>query len=358
MSQLSNQKVPSEVLAQYNVVPEKCIISALGNGHINDTFLVKSNNATFVLQKINTHVFPDPYAVVNNAEHINQHLIKQQKQDSYPFACCEQLQTRDNLPYCQHQGKFWRAMYFIDNTYTIESIDKPEIAFQAASAFSKFSQTLSSFDAKLLTPVIPKFHDIEFRLAQLKQAINNNTQNRLNSCQSLIDVCHEQQDFINQVVTTIKELPLRVTHNDTKINNLLFDKVTNTPIAVIDLDTCMPGYLMHDFGDMVRTCCSNLAEDATNIEEMQIKTEILQALAAGYLSSFAATITAQEKLSLKLGARLMPLMIGMRFLTDYLEGDNYFQTHYEMHNLDRAKNQFKLFKLLTEAQTKIDLAFE
>ena len=152
----------------------------------------------------------------------------------------------------------------------------------------------------------------------------------------------------------IKTLPVKVTHNDTKINNLLFSSNTHQAIAVIDLDTCMPGFLMHDFGDMVRTCCSNLPEDSTALDQMTIRLDIFSALAKGYISTLDKHISEIEKGSLLIGALLIPFMMAVRFLTDYIDGDNYFHIKHQEHNLERAKNQMQLFKLLSQQREQLD----
>lgn len=197
-----------------------------------------------------------------------------------------------------------------------------------------------------MAEIIPNFHNLASRLTKLKNVIEKNPQGRLASCQSLVDFCLSQKTFISKVAELEATLPVQVTHNDTKINNLLFNSKTKEPIAVIDLDTCMPGFVMHDFGDMVRTCCSTLPEDGTNLSDMEIRLDILDALAKAYIESFDGNMSALEQESLVIGAQLLPFMIGVRFLTDYIDGDNYFHTTHDSHNLERAENQIHLFRSL------------
>ena len=189
-------------------------------------------------------------------------------------------------------------------------------------------------------------------MRQLQKAVDNDLQGRLSNCQELVNFCFDQKNFIDHVVDISKKLPLHVTHNDTKINNLLFT-TGDKPCAVIDLDTCMPGLLMHDFGDMVRTCCSNLAEDDTSTDKMVLKFDIFEALIQNYQNAFGEKITALEKESLIVGAKLLPFIIGTRFLTDHLNGDNYFQVSRENHNLDRAISQVQLFTLVCESEPEL-----
>jgi len=353
MTKTTDNSILSDVLAAYGYALEQCTVTPLGNGHINTTYLVQHKQEFFVLQKINHHVFKRPEVVVNNAQLINEYLAGQQASGLYALASIRQVSNQAGRVLTEIKGEYWRIMSYIADSYTLESVENSEDALNTASAFANFSAALSNFPAESLTEVIPKFHDIRHRMQQLEEAVEENPSDRLKNCRELVQFCQQQQDFVDQVVEITKGLPLHVTHNDTKINNLLFSRQEKRPIAVIDLDTCMPGYLMHDFGDMVRTCCSNLAEDATNIEQMRVRMDIFSALAKGYLGSLAGKISEQEKESLVLGAKLLPLMIGVRFLTDYLDGDNYFQVHHDNQNLERARNQIRLYQLLRESEDRL-----
>lgn len=239
------------------------------------------------------------------------------------------------------------------NSYTIEQVESPQQAAMAVEAFAHFTATLSVYDATQVDEIIPDFHHLPFRLQQLQKAIDADMIGRVKHAKSLIEFCQSQHKFISEIADISSKLPLHITHNDTKINNLLFSKDTDKPIAVIDLDTCMPGFLMNDFGDMVRTCVSSLVEDDPNIEHMEIDLDVLEALSTAYVGGLANKITDIEKESLVLGARLLPFMVGVRFLTDYLDGDNYFHVAHNSHNKDRAANQFQLYRLLTQVQPTI-----
>jgi aminoglycoside phosphotransferase (APT) family kinase protein len=264
----------------------------------------------------------------------------------------KQLLTKSGQNCIKIGGNYWRLMEFIADAHSVKSVNNPVQAALVATAFAQFSCALSDFPAHELNIIIADFHDISFRMQQLTTAVANNKQARLVNCQTLVDYFFQQSDFIKQVVAMSKKLPLRVTHNDTKINNLLFYR-GDKPCAVIDLDTCMPGLLMHDFGDMVRTCCSNLAEDDINVNNMVFKVDIYEALIRNYQATFADNITALEKESLLVGAKLLPFIVASRFLTDYLNGDKYFTVSREAHNLDRANNQIQLFKLICQAEAEL-----
>jgi len=340
------------VLNNYDFDFSKVEITPLGNGHINNTYKLTTPDAEFVLQQINHDVFPKTVELSSNAQKINQHLLQQKLQGNYPLSVPQQLSTKAGETCIKIGANYWRLMEFISNSYTLEEVESPEQAALVATAFANFSCALSDFPANDIAVIIEDFHEIRFRMRQLNDAVANDNKGRLSSCKDVVDFCFAQQAFIDHVVDISKKLPLHVTHNDTKINNLLFTS-GDKPCAVIDLDTCMPGLLMHDFGDMVRTCCSNLAEDDTSSEKMILKLDIFEALITNYQNTFGNKLTALEKDSLIVGAKLLPFIIGTRFLTDHLNGDNYFQVSRENHNLDRAKSQIQLFKLVSEAEPEL-----
>jgi Ser/Thr protein kinase RdoA (MazF antagonist) len=340
------------VLNSYDFDFSDVEINPLGNGHINSTYKLTTPNAEFVLQKINHDIFTKTVELSENAQKINTHLAKQNALGNYPLHVPQLLLTKNGETTIKIANNYWRLMEFISDSYTLEEVSSPKQASLVARSFAQFSGALSNFPAEELTVIINDFHDISFRLSQLNEAIAANAENRLNQCQEQVDFCLSQQGFIDEVIEISQKLPVHVTHNDTKINNLLFAK-GDLPCAVIDLDTCMPGLLMHDFGDMVRTCCSNLAEDDTSTEKMVFKYDIFEALITNYLAAFGDNITQLEKESLIVGAKLLPFIIGVRFLTDHLAGDHYFHVDRKNHNLDRAKSQFQLFKLISEAESKL-----
>lgn len=354
MSKVVDKDQINRVLPYYGCSLNNSTVSPLGNGLINSTYLVRNINDSFVLQRINHHVFKRPELVVNNAELINQHLQLKKEQSSYALEPMWQITANHDSPLVTVDDTFWRAIQFIPNCYTVEAVDTPAQATQVATAFGQFTSALSDFPATQLSEIIPNFHDLSSRVSQLKQAVSDNSNNRLAQCQEQVDFCLSQQDFIQKIADIVNVLPVRVTHNDTKINNLLFSSQTNAPVAVIDLDTCMPGFIMHDFGDMVRTCCSTLPEDGTQLDNMEVRLDILAALAQAYIQCFNDSITDIEQRSLVLGAQLLPFMIGIRFLTDYINGDSYFHTNYSAHNLDRAKNQLHFFKLLNAMEADLE----
>jgi len=355
MTKVVDNKTLNQVLSNYHCSIDNNTVSPLGNGLINSTFLVGTINDDFVLQRINKNVFKYPQQVIDNAELINKHLLAKKRVKQYSLSPLWQIPTINQQPMViDTYNEYWRAIHYIPNCFTVEEVETPEQARQVGAAFAQFTSALSDFPATSLTETIPDFHNLSKRIEQLKVVIKADSQNRLASCQSLVNFCFAQQAFIDEVEQLTKQLPIQVTHNDTKINNLLFCSKSNQPLAVIDLDTCMPGYLMHDFGDMVRTCCSNLPEDGTDLANMTVSFDIYSALAQGYIDNFGDKMSELEQQSLVIGAQLLPFMIGVRFLTDYLDGDNYFQVEHDNHNLDRAKNQLNLYRLLHGSREKLD----
>lgn len=344
-----NQWRNDEVLSYFVTEPENYIIKPLGEGLINQTFLIEHINSKakerFILQCINHQVFKHPQNIVDNSLLISEHLTQLGDQYSLSIMMPKVNLSGDFLVF--NNGKYWRGLSYIDNCISPQTIDDTKQAHQAAYTFSTFSRALAKLPVASLKPVIDKFHDLPDRLVQLSNAVSIADSSRLNEAQLLIHKFQSQTDFIDMVNDLIPNIPQRITHNDTKINNLLFDKLSLQPKAVIDLDTCMPGYLMHDFGDMVRSCCNSINDDDINLDSMEFKNDIFESLLTGYIAGFNNKIIQQERDSLLVGARLMPFTLGCRFLTDYLLGDIYFSADHQLHNLHRAANQFKLFELTT-----------
>jgi len=340
-----SQKCDEAVLSYFVQNTADYHVQTLGAGLINQTLLIESSNDCFVLQCINQQVFPKPQNVVDNSLLISGHLNSLGTDYALKVMSPRASITGDYLVCIE--GQYWRALSFIDQCISPQTMDDGGQAKQAARTFAQFSMALRGLSPLDMKPIIVDFHDLIARLSQLCDAADGANKQRLMAAQNTIKQYLSQTDFIQLVNNLIEQLPQRITHNDTKINNLLFDKNTLEPLAVIDLDTCMPGYLMHDFGDMVRTCCGSLAEDALNIEDMTIKSDIFDNLLTGYLSGLDDDISDLERDSLLVGARLMPFIIGCRFLTDYLNDDVYFNTSHDSHNLERAINQFRLYQLLS-----------
>lgn len=337
-----------KVLAQYEISLKDCTISSLGHGLINTTLLIKSPCKNIVLQRINHKVFPQPTQVIDNADLLYQHLLLQKEQSQFPLTPIEQYKTVEHSNHVKINNEYWRALSYINNSITYEQITNTEQAFDLGKAFATFTSALSQFKSETLHTIIPNFHNLSCRIQALEKSLQNPKKNREEKTLALSEFVFSQQAFIKRVAATTLKVPVRATHNDTKLNNLLFDRLTGKPCAVIDLDTCMPGYLMHDFGDMIRSCCSTSAEDDEQLSNMRIKFNTIKALTSGFYAGFSTPLSAIEKQSLLVGIKLMPFMLGIRFLTDYLNGDKYFQVEHTHHNLVRAKNQLHLYQLFCD----------
>lgn len=334
-------------------------VSPLGNGHINDTFLVRSPLGKLVLQRINTQVFKMPEALVNNAKKIASHLQMKVACGDYQLSVVAPVLTMDNALYVDlADNGFWRAINYLPHSHSIEVVSNEQEAESAAKAFGHFSRALSDLDATDLEDVIPQFHHLPGRIAQLNQAATQDIVGRLVHCQHWVDFALAQTPLLDELALLAETLPLRTCHNDTKINNMLYDKRDMSSLAIIDLDTCMKGHLMYDFGDMVRTFTSPEEEDSTHLEKVEVRESIFAAICRGYLTELGDVLTVDEKRSLWLGARVICLMIGVRFLTDYLNGDSYFHVQHDTHNLDRAANQFTLYQSLLKQQTTLKKYFQ
>lgn len=351
MSALESSVVTKVVLAAYGF-SENASVRRFGNGHINGTYLIEEQQKRIILQQINRQIFPNTEALISNALAIEHHLLTKQQQGEYQLQVLRQQPSCDG-DYLIGDNQDLRALQFIDGGRSIEVVENPEQAFAAAFTFGQFAKALSDFDASKLYSVIPNFHNLAMRFAQLEQAIAADAVGRLAACQSLVAECLSAKDLADELQSCTAKLPVRVCHNDTKINNMLYSDAQQAGIAAIDLDTCMPGYWLFDFGDMVRTCCSPEPEDSLRPELVVIRPEIFKALAQGYLQGLGDGITEAEKQSLLLGAKVMCLMIGVRFLTDYLNGDCYFAVHRPHHNLQRAENQLRLYRDLLRQQSTL-----
>ncbi|MFT4925808.1 MAG: thiamine kinase-like enzyme [Phenylobacterium sp.] len=325
----------------------------IGNGHINTTLLLQGVDSPVVVQKLNAYVFPELNELVKNARLIEQHLQDKKSTNRYNLDIIKHVATTEHKYLVDIDGDSWRALEFIGGSYSEDVVVNKRQAKVAANAFGQFAAALEDFDASQLFSVIPDFHHLAKRIDTLKAVVQADKHNRLDSAREQVDFCLSQQALVDELETLKNQLPLRACHNDTKINNMLFCSSEHNAKAVIDMDTCMSGYWLFDFGDMVRTFCSPEAEDSTDLDNVIIREEIFEAIVDGYVTPLENVITKTEKQSFWVGAKVMCLMIGVRFLTDYLDGDNYFAIKKDGHNLDRAKNQFALYQDLLKKEHKL-----
>lgn len=336
-------------------------IAPYGGGHINSTFLVDSD-PKYILQKINTHVFPHPVELMQNIELVTNHLVKKLTENGEDASkgTYRVIKAKDGNNFVKDEnGDFYRVITFID-AISHENIEDPSELYRAAKTYGKFQKMLADFDADKLFEVIPFFHHTPNRMKNLEKAIAENKSGRLDSVKAEVEFALSYKERISAIVDGIADgsIPLRVTHNDTKLNNFLFDKDTDECVCVIDLDTVMPGSLLYDYGDALRVGASSAAEDETDLTKVNFCIEPFEQFTRGLLESFANDLTQRERELLPYSHMLMTYEVGIRFLTDYLDGDVYFKTAYPEHNIDRARNQFKLVRDIDERMDALNALVE
>ena len=317
-----------------------------GSGHINDTFLVV-DGTRFILQRINHAVFPHPDQVMENILGVTEHICRKAKaagQDPRR-ASLVVVKTKDGKEvFCDSMGGWWRTYEFVEGTVARDRIENPQDFYTCAKAFGAFQRQLADYPAERLHETIVNFHNTPVRYENLMRAIEKDAVGRVAEVGAEIAFAKARKEFTETLEKAHREgrLPLRVTHNDTKLNNILFDAVTGDPVCVIDLDTVMPGYSVNDFGDSIRFGANTAAEDETDLSKVTLNLGLFELYAKGFLEGCDGKLTDAELELLPVGAMMMTLECGMRFLTDYLEGDVYFRIHRPKHNLERARNQFAL----------------
>lgn len=352
-------KVVENIISKFKT--EGNVISArpFGSGHINDTYRVTTDTGRqYLLQKINHFVFKDVGGLTNNIIRVTRHL--RLKLEDIPGAEAEKevltpVETWSNTFFIEDEtGNYWRVFVFLNHTKTYDQVLTEKQAFEGGKAFGRFQALLADMDPGLLTETIPDFHNIEYRLANLDKAIASDAAQRLNKVVHEIEFVNERREAMKKILQMGRKglLPLRIIHNDTKFNNVLLDE-HDMAQCVIDLDTVMPGYAAYDFGDAIRTIINNAPEDEPELRLIVLNIKLFAAYAKGYLHQMAGFLTENEVSSLIDGVLLLPYMQGVRFLTDYLNGDVYFKIHSPRHNLQRAQAQFQLVRKLEEAKENL-----
>ena len=321
-------------------------------GHINETYIATYNQGgiqvRYVHQRINTNVFKDPDAVMDNFVRVTSHqrrkLIEAGARDASRRTLAV-VPTRDNRPYYRNgDGECWRTLVFVEGVRTFEAVELPTQAYEAGKAFGEFQQLLVDLPGKRLAETIPHFHNTRRRFGALQQAIKSDHANRAKEAKKEIEFALRQEKIVDVILNALakKKIPERITHNDTKFNNVMLDVKTGRAFCVVDLDTVMPGCALYDFGDMVRTTTSPTLEDELDLSKVKMGMPMFQSLARGYLEAAGSFLTKNERALIAFSGKLITFTIGLRFLTDYLSGDTYFRVHRPGHNLDRARTQFKL----------------
>ena len=318
-----------------------------GNGHINDTFLINSkkpdgSDKRYILQNISSNVFKKPDQVMHNIELVTAFLKTQTDDERRVLSL---VKTKDsNAFYNDEDGRFWRLFDFVESALSLDLPETDEDFYQCAIAFGEFQKLLKDFPVEKLYETIPDFHNTPDRYRKLLNAVENDVCGRAACVQEEIKFVKDRADFYSVLFDNNKagKLPLSVTHNDTKINNVMLDLETRTALCVIDIDTIMPGFSVNDFGDSIRFGASTAAEDEKDLSKVEMDINLFETYAKGFITGCGGLLTKDEIMLLPEGAKMMTIECGIRFLTDYLEGDTYFKTKYPDHNLDRCRTQFKL----------------
>jgi hypothetical protein len=348
----------NSVLNQFEFRGKFASIAPYGSGHINDTycatFLDAGRPRRFILQRINSGIFKNPVAVMKNIQRTTSHLAAQilGEPDS-ERRVLRLISARDGE--CWHidpHGHYWRAYQFVENSRTYDAVESADQAFQAAKAFGSFQRHLVNLPAPRLCDTIPDFHHTPRRFAAMESTISSDVVNRAVLARAEIDFALARHAIVSVLLDA--NLPERVTHNDTKLNNVLLDSTTGEAVCVIDLDTVMPGLAPFDFGDMVRTTTSPAKEDEQDLSRIVMQYSMFEALVRGYFEGAGSFLTKQEKDHLVFAGKLITFEQGLRFLTDYLAGDSYYKTHRDGQNLDRCRTQFKLVESIEEQEERME----
>lgn len=332
-----------QIYSQFRLEGRVISCTRIGGGHINRTYLlVTAKPHLYILQWLNGHVFHNLTGLMENVVAVTDYL--HQHSDD-PRAALTLVPTLTHAPYLTTpEGDCWRVYEYILDSVCLEAAETPDDLRQSGVAFGMFQNQLADFPAATLTETIPHFHDTPDRFRLLREAVHADPFCRLEGVRDEVEryLTHEGEADALHALLRAGELPLRVTHNDTKLTNVMLDDATRRPLCVIDLDTVMPGMAAHDYGDAIRFGASTAAEDETDLSKVEMSMEMYEAFTEGFLSACGDRLTAKEIETLPMGAKLMTLECGVRFLTDYLNGDVYFATSRPGHNLDRARTQLKL----------------
>ena len=324
---------------ELNGEPVSCV--PYGHGHINQTLKIDTDTGEqYILQRINKHVFKDPIRLMDNISAVTEYL---RGRIADPRMALHFIRTHDGKYYhVDEDGQYWRMYHFVEG-FSLDTPESKDDFYQSALAFGRFQSLLAQFPADTLTEIIPEFHNTIDRYRQFKEVLAKDPCGRLAGVRAEVDFLLEREELAGtlQRMRESGELPLRVTHKDTKLNNVLLDSQSRKSLCVLDLDTVMPGLSLYDFGDSIRFGAATAAEDEKDLDKMTMDLELFRVYTKGYMEA-CPTLTDKEVEMLPMGALLMTLECGLRFLTDYIDGDHYFRIAYPAHNLDRARTQLKL----------------
>jgi len=343
----------SEVLKAYGYTKENIKITQIGTGLINRTYLLSplSEDKKYILQNINISVFKNPQAIADNLKAIADYLYK-----TYPdYLFIKPISTVNREEMAHVNNEYWRMLPYVPDTVSLDVLSEPQQAYEAAKQFGKLSRLLNNFDASVLQPTIPGFHDLGLRFEQFTLALTTSAQHIRDVAQPQIEDALDHKYILDyfKSYSHRADFPERVMHHDTKISNVLLSKETFKGICVIDLDTIMPGKFISDLGDMMRTYLCAFSENETDLDKIKIRFQYFEAMVRGYLSEMKTILTETEKELILFSGKYIIYMQALRFLTDFLNGNIYYPTAYPAQNLDRAKNQFKLLYELTRNEKEL-----
>lgn len=349
----TNIKTAEALAAFFKEAPSYC--EPYGSGHINDTFLVVAQKR-YIFQRMNTSIFTQPVELMENIAGVTKHIRKKTAEIGGDVERCSLtvVPTLDGANFfCDSDGYYWRLYDFVEGTVAKQTVENANDFYTCAIAFGKFQRMLADYPAETLNEPIANFHNTPWRYENLMKAVAADKCGRLASVLPEVEFAKAREEFCKVLENAREagELPLRVTHNDTKLNNILFDEKSAEPVCVIDLDTVMPGYSVTDFGDSIRFGANTAVEDETDLSKVTLDLDLFKIYVKGFIEGCDGSLTQKEIELLPEGAMMMTLECGLRFLTDHLEGDTYFKIHREGHNLDRARNQFAL---VADMERKLD----
>ena len=337
-----------QILAAYHFLHSPSEVEPIKNGLINQTWRIKNSRGDFILQRINDSIFKKPFAIASNLRMLDEYLA--QTYPEYLFIAPEKTCKNEEMVFIEGKGYF-RLFPFVKKSHTINAAQKPDQAFEAAKAFGKFTRLLSHFPVEKLLTTLPDFHNLSLRYCQFSEALENGNKNRIEQSQELIWFIKEHRNIADTYESILinPAFRLRVTHHDTKISNVLFNE-DNKELCIIDLDTVMPGYFISDVGDMMRTYLSPVSEEEKDFSKIEIRADYFKAIAKGYLSEMNEELSTEEKNHFVYAGKFMIYMQALRFITDYINNDIYYDSKYEGQNFVRATNQVTLLKRLMEKE--------
>ncbi|MBE5734391.1 MAG: aminoglycoside phosphotransferase family protein [Clostridiales bacterium] len=358
----------NKIISKFDLEGEVLSCESYGEGHINQTYLAEVKKGEevkrYIVQKINHKLFTNVPALMNNIKQVTefnrQKILSRGGNPDRESLSLVYTKDGNTFYYDSESDGYFRIYKFIENAIAYQVVEKPEHFYQSAVAFGNFANLLAEFDASGLYEVIPDFHNTEKRFKDFCESVRLDKMGRAKTVEKEIEFVMQRKEYCGRIVSLLRsgQMPTKVTHNDTKLNNVMLDEKTGEPVAVIDLDTIMPGSICYDFGDSIRFGCNPAVEDEKDLSKVNLSLELFEAYAKGYLGALKNSVTKIEKDNLAFGAILMTYECGMRFLADYLDSDVYFRRKREGQNLDRARTQFKLVedmeKLLPKMQEIIN----